>query len=232
MPRWIRRTFALLFAVLITVAGAALPASAGGPTSVLLSAPPKVVAFGYEDARYIRLQELTGIDVNSHPAGERDAHTEGPFVRALWLIHDMAIWRFDLIYPNAPGGPWIATYESVDGLASLPAKPIWHRSKDPAALTRLLSSLKLVGGEFTGGPVGPPDLAQPSAVPEPAPATETSAAQDPATQAPAGQTIETRPAALSGWRWIIPGVVLGAVASYLALRYVPRRRPWELTDVE
>jgi hypothetical protein len=229
MPRWIRRTFALLFAVLITVAGAALPASAGGPTSVLLSAPPKVVAFGYEDARYMRLQELTGIDVNSHPAGARDAHTEGPFVRALWLIHDMAIWRFDLIYPQAAGGPWIATYESVDGMSSLPEKPIWHRSTDPAALTKLLTSLKLVGGEFTGGPVAPPDLMQPSAVPEPTPAA---AQPEPATDGNAAQTIETRPAALSGWRWIMPGILLGAVASYLALRYVPRRRPWELTDVE
>lgn len=233
MPRWIRRTFALLFAVLITVAGAALPASAGGPTSVLLSAPPKVVAFGYEDEGYARLQALTDIDVNSHPAGERDEHTEGPFVRALWLIHDMAIWRFDLIYPKAAGGPWIATYESVDGMASLPAKPIWHRSSDPAALTELLTSLKLVGGEFTGGPVAPPDLMQPSVVPEPTPAvTQQESGIAGQQTAPAGQTIGTRPAALSGWRWIIPGIVLGAVAGYLALRYVPRRRPWELTDVE
>ena len=46
--------------VLITVAGAALPASAGGPTSVLLSAPPKVVAFGYEDTLYNQLLKLVG----------------------------------------------------------------------------------------------------------------------------------------------------------------------------
>jgi hypothetical protein len=223
MQRWIRRTFALLFAVLITVAGAALPASAGGPTSVLLSAPPKVVAFGYDDGRYELLRKLVDMDVSAPGAGDPGDHASGQFVRALWLIHDMSTWRFDLIYPNATGGPWIASYLSADGTPNLPAKPVWHRSGDPAALTRLLASVNLLSGQSYGGPVGPPTMAQlatepqPTAAPQPAPVT---------------QTIESHDGALSGWRWMIPGIALGAAASYLALRYLPRRRPWELTDVE
>ena len=218
MPRLIRRTFALLFAVLITVAGAALPASAGGPTSVLLSAPPKVVAFGYEDTLYNQLLKLVGEPVPT--AGSTEPHESGQFVRATWLIHDMHIWRLDIIYPDAPGGPWIATTVNMDGSGALPENPVWHKAGDGGALKQLLGSVKLLGaGQFDGGPTGLEDPVQPSPTPAPQPA-------------PAAQTIETRPATLSGWRWIIPGIVLGAVAGYLALRYVPRRRPWELTDVE
>jgi hypothetical protein len=211
MFRWMRRTCALLFAVLITLAGVT-PASAGGPTSVLLSAPPKVVALGYEDTLYNQLLKLVG---EAPPAnGGTESHESGEFVRATWLIHDMSVWRLDIIYPDAPGGPWIATREVVDGSGQLPENPVWHRSDAGAALSQLLGSLKLLGvGQFDGGPTEAPTTAAPQ-------------------QAPVVQTIETHEGALSGWRWMIPGIALGAIASYLALRYIPRRRPWELIDVE
>jgi hypothetical protein len=216
MTRWIRRTCALFFAVLITVAGAAIPASAGGPTSVLLSAPPKVVALGYEDTLYNQLLKEVG---EPPPAtGGTESHQSGQFVRATWLIHDMTVWRLDIIYPDAPGGPWIATSEVVDGSGQLPETPVWHRAGNPAALKQLLADLKLLDlTQFDGGPTGIDDVIQPTPAPQPAPVS---------------QTIESHEGALSGWRWMIPGIALGAVASYLALRYLPRRRPWELTDVE
>jgi len=219
MVRWMRRTCALLFAVLISLAGVS-PASAGGPTSVLLSAPPKVVAFGYEDGRYEQLRKL--VDESGGTTGTAD-HASGQFVRATWLIHDMTVWRIDVIYPDAPGGPWIATSENMDGSGQLPETPVWHRSGDPTGLTRLLGSLKLLGGtEFDGGPTAPPSAAPLTPAPvTPVPQT-----------APVTQTIESHGGALSGWRWMIPGIALGAIATYLVLRYLPRRRPWELTDVE
>ncbi|TDU86617.1 hypothetical protein EV138_0130 [Kribbella voronezhensis] len=223
MNRWVRRTCGLVFAVLISVAGVAVPASAGGPTSVLLSAPPKVVAVGYDDARYGQLQRLTEVELT----GPKEAgdHAQGRFIRALWMIHDMSAWRFDLIYPNAPGGPWIATYENPNGGPSLPAEPVWHRSSDSVALTKVLVSLGLMNGQFYGGPTGPPNTAEPAALPEPTPVATP-------LPAPAAQTIETHQRALSGWRWAIPGIVLGGLVTYVALRRIPRRRPWELTDVE
>ena len=222
MPRWIRRTFALLFAVLITVAGAALPAAAGGPTSVLLSAPPKVVALGYEDTLYNQLLKLVGEPVPTR--GSTEPHESGQFVRATWLIHDMSVWRLDIIYPDAPGGPWIATTQSTNGSGDLPENPVWHKADNGAALKQLLESVKILGpGQFDGGPTGLQDTLQPTGAPG-------AGGQDAA--APAAQTVETGQGALSGWRWIIPGIALGAVASYLALRYLPRRRPWELTEVE
>jgi hypothetical protein len=120
----VRRTFALLVALLAVAAVGATPAHAGGPTSVLLSAPPHVVAVGYEDEAYGELQRLTEITGTRNAADAGD-HVNGNFVRATWLVHDMSVWRIDIIYPDAPGGPWIATSELLT-TGSMPEKPSWH----------------------------------------------------------------------------------------------------------
>jgi uncharacterized membrane-anchored protein YhcB (DUF1043 family) len=44
--------------------------------------------------------------------------------------------------------------------------------------------------------------------------------------------VKAQPGALTGWRWAIPGFVLGALIAVVAVRLMPRRRPWELVDVE
>jgi len=79
--------------LLLTVIGVA-PAQAGGPTSVLLSAPgiPKVVATGYYDKSY---EELTLLVDGSQGSNVPDLHSTmiGPSVRATWLIHDLTVWR-------------------------------------------------------------------------------------------------------------------------------------------
>ena len=54
----VRRTLALLAVLLAVAALGATPAHAGGPTSVMLSAPPHVVAIGYEDPKYNEFQRL------------------------------------------------------------------------------------------------------------------------------------------------------------------------------
>ena len=214
MVRRILMLVVVLFAIGVT------PAHAGGPTSVLLSAPPSVVAFGYNDPRYdelAKLTESTGPNLGS-PSGE---HLSGRFVRATWLIHDMSVWRIDIIYPDAPGGPWIATEDSMSG--TKPVTPSWHRATDSVKLVKLLSQLHLLTGEFYGGPsltdgytVEQPT---PESTPEPAPTPA------PAVQAQASTTTN----AFTGWRWIIPGVLLGAAAAVAAVRLFPKRR-WELLD--
>jgi hypothetical protein len=55
------RRILLLTAILFAVT--AVPAHAGGPTSVLLSAPPHVIGLGYEDPLYTRLQPLVQTEV-------------------------------------------------------------------------------------------------------------------------------------------------------------------------
>jgi hypothetical protein len=227
MSHWFRRTVMMSAAVVAVAASGVVPAHAGGPTSVLLSAPsvPKVVAAGYEDANYAKLQGLLDNSSNDKPSAGED-HQSGNFVRATWLIHDMMVWRLDIIYPDAPGGPWIATTQDVTGSGKLAEQPVWHRATDSIQLTKLLDMLGLIGNDdnfFGGG--GPTSMPQS----DPSAQVETPAPQ-PVDQAAA--TVKAEQGALSGWRWMIPGFALGAVAAWLAVRLIPKRRPWELVDVE
>lgn len=215
----VRRTLTLVAALATTVIAlfTAVPAQAGGPTSVLLSAPPSVAAFGYDDPRYGEFQTLT------EPAGAASPgpHDIGRFVRATWLIHDMSVWRIDMIYPNAPGGPWILTANTLAEAG--PVKATWHRAPNPAKLLQLLTALKLLGGEFYGGPTlqDGATLAQPQSQP-----LQTAA---PTPDPPAQTQVSSTPSAFTGWRWVLPGILLGAAATALAVRLFPKRR-WELLD--
>ena len=203
-----RRIVGFLAAVLAVGCVGALPAGAGGPTSVLLSAPPTLVAVGYEDQRYADLQKLTGIESLDKLGADR--HDVGNFVRATWLIHDMTPWRLDIIYPDAPGGPWIATTEITPG-ATTP-EPTWHRAADPVRLLKLLGSLGLLAGERNGEESlgGPTSLAP---------------------QTPAATPVHTASTSIfTGWRWTIPGFLFGAVVAVIAVRFLPKRREWELID--
>jgi|1186.fasta_scaffold40045_2 hypothetical protein len=205
----VRRILVLL---VVLFACGATPAQAGGPTSVLLSAPPYVMAVGYQDQRYYDLQNLT----QTSPAGDdsSEAHDIGRFVRATWLVHDMSVWRIDVIYPDAPGGPWISTEEFLT--ETKPAKPTWHRAADPVKLLRLLDSFKLLNGKFDGGPTL--DDGYTIAEPTPTPVVEQTPPQ-----------AQTSTAFFTGWRWSIPGAILGAAAAVIAIRLFPKRR-WDLLD--
>jgi hypothetical protein len=204
----------ILAAVVAVFAFTATPAHAGGPTSVLISAPPHVAAFGYEDARYDELMRL----IKPATGEVSGAHNVGRFVRATWLIHDMSVWQIDVIYPDAPGGPWVLT-ENLLG-DSGPVTPKWHQVAQPEELKQFLDNLKLSNGDFIGGPtLGDGDtVEQPTQQAEPAPQPAQVEAQ-----AQASSNVFT------GWRWIIPGVLVGAAGALLAVRLFPQRR-WELID--
>lgn len=214
----VRRALALFATLLVVAALTTTPAAAGGPTSVLLSAPPQVIAFGYDDPRYVELETLTNIDGTRGDPGT-EQHDIGAFVRATWLIHDMSVWRLDVIYPDAPGGPWIATTEvSPDSDAA--TSPTWHRATDPVALVKLLSSLKLLAGTHDGEQAsgGPTSLVQSQPDTEPAAAT------------PSAAEIAA-PGFFTGWRWLLPGALLGALLTWAATRFLRQRR-WDLIDAD
>src|SRR4051794_23270920 len=105
----IRATFT---AVLLALTFSAGPASAGGPTSAILSVPGSGVTASlyYTDDAYDQLVRLVG--ASSTSAGGTDAsgasHESGAGVHVTWLIHDVQPWRVDRIYLDAEGGPWIA----------------------------------------------------------------------------------------------------------------------------
>ena len=168
-----------------------VPAAAGGPTSALLVSPQSGVTSSlyYKQAEY---QQLSDAVRGTAAPGEGFAeHYRGPGVRITWLIHDVTVWRTDEVYLQADGGPLIATREN-DGGAGLPEQQIWHRSADPAKLVQLLGSLRLID------PAAVPDVVAQLPLPSP-PSPPASAAADSSSWV-----------ALSGWRWMVPGLLLGA----------------------
>ncbi|ADB32839.1 hypothetical protein Kfla_3785 [Kribbella flavida DSM 17836] len=247
MSRW-KRWIGAGFAMVVFWAGTGTaPAQAGGPTSVLLSAPgiPKVVATGYDDPRYAELGWLVGEEPpQGGPESEQD-HAVGAYVRAAWLIHDMAVWRLDVIYPDAPGGPWIATTRDVTGSGTLPEKPVWHRAADSVRLVKLLVAMGLLGGKpnaTTGAPTSlPTAVSNDGATPDGTATggvtgggtTEAHPTGAGATDGSPAAAEITAESAFSGWRWAIPGAILGALLAFVATRF--RRsgpRDWELIDQE
>jgi hypothetical protein len=194
--------------LIVLSAWIAVPARAGGPTSVLLSAPgiQKVVAAGYQEARYDALLTAVGIEAKDHPGWKEDGH--GRVIRATWLIHDTSVWRLDLIYPDAEGGPWVATFESRT--ETMPDKPVWHPAADGQALTKVLGEFGLLSHKTNDG-----------ATPEAA------VTEDVTTTAAAATTSDSN--AFTGWRWALPGALVGAVLALVAVKFWPRRR-WELID--
>jgi hypothetical protein len=225
MAHWFRRTVLAIVAVLVVALSGVMPAAAGGPTSVLLSAPsvPRVFATGYEDKVY---NDLTQLIQSTDTAGNVDTsrqHESGEFIRATWLIHDMSVWRLDVIYPQAANGPWIAT-TTIDENGRMSETPVWHRSSDWVKLLKLLDTLGLVGGKH--GVSGPTNLSWNDGT-----QTTTTPAEQPVVQQPV-ETVKAQPGILTGWRWAIPGFVMGALIVVVAVRLMPRHRPWELVDVE
>jgi hypothetical protein len=225
MAHWFRRTVLAIVAVLVVALSGVMPAAAGGPTSVLLSAPsvPRVFATGYEDKVY---NDLTQLIQSTDTAGNVDTsrqHESGEFIRATWLIHDMSVWRMDVIYPQAANGPWIAT-TTIDENGRMSETPVWHRSSDWVKLLKLLDTLGLVGGKH--GVSGPTNLSSNDGT-----QTTTTPAEQPVVQQPV-ETVKAQPGILTGWRWAIPGFVMGALIVVVAVRLMPRHRPWELVDVE
>jgi hypothetical protein len=99
--------FAVLIAGPAAWAASAEPASAGGPTSVLLSDPVsgRVGALYHTQADYQRLAEVVGAykpdegEINQPDAVHNGTHE----YRLTWLIHDMRVWRIDLLYETADG---------------------------------------------------------------------------------------------------------------------------------
>jgi hypothetical protein len=100
--------FAVLIAGPAAWAASAEPASAGGPTSVLLSNPVsgRVGALYRTQRDYQRLVDLLDADgpakggsvrPASIPRGMSDAY------RLTWMIHDMTVWRIDQIYESGDG---------------------------------------------------------------------------------------------------------------------------------
>ena len=133
-----------------------------------------------------------------------------------WLIHDVSIWRVDRIYPDAPGGPWIASQTSYSGdIWSSPVQ--WHTASQGTALTGLLTRLGLLGGTAAAQPV---DIAPPAS----STAVTPGRTAPPATESAVDSAAADGP---SGPVWGAVGLALGVLLTIAAGRVAGRRQPDE-----
>jgi hypothetical protein len=180
-------------AMLVLVAP--VPASAGGPTSVLIVSPGRhaTASLYTTDEAYTRLEKLLGDNPTADPAAP-DLHG-GPgsdAINVTWLIHDVQVWRVDRIFTDAPKGPWIETFMLSEGGTPFDKPGVRHAPSDRDGLLTLLSALRLLGESPPAAYAGPKD---PVTQPQPAPAAAVSQSTSPD----------------RGWLWLVLGIAAGAV---------------------
>ena len=187
------------------------PASAGGPTSALLSVPGqgRTASLYYSDDAYEQLARLVDVGGSGTVDESGRSHENGTGVTVTWLIHDVTPWRVDRIYLAGDDGPWIATQEELTGTGSIWDAPVvWHQPADSKELILLLDSLGVGrAGAATG--TGTDSEADEVVSPvDPGPAVP--AAVEPASAAPADDGSTTRDRALWGLGGLAGGVLLAA----------------------
>jgi hypothetical protein len=195
---------AALVVVSLTSSG---PATAGGPTSALLSVPGegKTASLYYTDPEYDALARLVGID-GVTGTGEVDqsgrGHDNGPGVTVTWLIHDVTPWRVDHIYPDGKGAPWIATQVAVEGGTTWDSPVVWHQPESGDELMVLLDKLGV--GEAARGA---DDFSGVAGAPVP-----------PSAEPAADEQARAEPSGLAGIWWALGGLVAGILATLLGTR--------------
>ncbi len=226
---------------------AAGPALAGGPTSVLLSAPAigHTASLYTSDPEYTALAELVGasmaLGTPDEQAGSTDparSHNAGNQVTLTWLIHDVSVWRVDRVYVDAAGGPWISTQQAIGGTDSIwDAPETWHRATEPKALAQLLGSLGLLGGTSDALPgEATTSGTAPSAQQDAASAGAGGAAQGngnrSAADAATGATGDGFSPALAALLGFVAGALAAGVVSVALVRRSETRLPWAQVDLE
>lgn len=202
----------ILLAVLViagTVLAVAAPVDAGGPTSVMLTNPGqgRAAAVYYSDPQYAELDEVL------HGGGSSTSEETPPesrgasYFNVTWLVHDVSIWRTDQVMMQPDGPVWVAT-ENVYGEESPAQSANWIQVDDPDGFRSLAASLGLIGPA--------------SAVTDTADTSDTSdtagtALPEPEAAAPPATVVreEIRWFSLAGWRWAVPGLLVGLLAAAL-----------------
>ncbi|CAL9558487.1 hypothetical protein SUDANB176_04594 [Streptomyces sp. enrichment culture] len=213
-------------AALALMVWGASPASAGGPTSVLVVSPEsgETASLHYSDEEYGELERLLG----PPGRGTRDKPPEADLasvrlINVSWMLHDVTPWRVDRVFLGDVGGEvWIHTAarltESANGH--------WHRAEDPSDLHKLLYELDVPGetsgtGSFSDIPPVPWETqpAGSAGAGTSAPGTEqdsgtAAAAEERAAPAPGGDDAD--------WWWAIPGAAAGAALALVLRPYAVR----------
>lgn len=186
-----RRILAVVVLALSALVGLSATSQAGGPTSVLVS-HVGIGAGGlyYSDEAYDALVRLL-------PEGETSGESQPPGYSGAdynltWLIHDVTPWRWDRIHVDGDTA-WVATTMTAGAAGE------WRELGPAGKVVALLDGVVEEGG----GPSVVELAAEPRT--QETPAAEPAAADD-------------DPAwfSLSGWRWLVPGALLGLLAGVAA----------------
>ncbi|MFC5954454.1 hypothetical protein ACFP51_08125 [Streptomyces pratens] len=221
---------ALTAAMALMVWGAS-PASAGGPTSVLVVSPEseETASLYHADKGYGELERLLGpIGTGMREKPPEAALASARLINVTWMVHDVTPWRVDRVFLADMGqDAWIHTAghlaETTNGL--------WHRAEHPSDVHKFLFELGVMGktsgsGTHSGIHPAPWGTAGPDG------AGSDTARSGPERDAGAARADGTAPTAAegTGWWWAIPGVVGGAALGLILRPYVmrlplmPRRR--------
>lgn len=205
---------ALTATLLSAISLSAAPATAGGPTSALLSIPGagSTASLYYTDPEYDELAGLVGV---AEPGGTfggsaSEGHEFGPGVTVTWLVHDVEPWRVDRIYLGGKDGPWISTQVSGPSGSLWESPVLWHQPEQGKRLADLLDGLGMGTGASKNtsfdGVAGAP-------VPESADTTPATTA----TTAPTAAAAQPDRAEILGWA--LAGLVGGVLMTLAWTRY-------------
>ncbi|MGC5394246.1 hypothetical protein ACPXCP_00675 [Streptomyces sp. DT20] len=217
----ISRGAAVLTAMLTAVLGLGLvlapSASAGGPTSMLVTSPDtgRTTALPVTDKRFDELSRLLG------PSGRGDTERPPSLDEAVgtrqinisWMALDITPSRIDRAFPgDDPDTVWIHTATEMPTTY----RGYWHRAAKPKELLALFTDLGLLGERSNKSgytALFPREWEDTAAYP----------AQDAGDTATAPSPTSSSAHSTDGWRWAIPGLAAG-VALVLGGQWWTRRR--------
>jgi hypothetical protein len=164
------RRLVLLVVALFLLSAA--PASAGGPTSVLIVSPTeqRVGALYTSQSNYEKLTEALGPPQSDPNAPSLHGGPGTSAINITWLIHDVSVWRVDRVFMTADGGPWVETAQSYEGV-SFDQPGSVYRPKDPAKLHEVLTEVLGPPAQTIGHPARAVTAPQPQAA-APVPAVQ------------------------------------------------------------
>lgn len=186
-----RRILAVVVLALAALVGLPSGAAAGGPTSVIITEPGvSAGALYFQDEAYDTLEGLLPVDdTRGTSAPPSDARS----YNLTWLVHDVQPWRWDRVAVLPDGTAWVSTSFTEFGTAGW--QPLDGAAKKVTAI---------IDGVLEGGA---------------APIVVTDVPEEPATAPPASADDTREPwFSLTGWRWVVPGALLGLLVGAAAAR--------------
>ncbi|MEU9552246.1 hypothetical protein AB0D88_24840 [Streptomyces werraensis] len=200
-----RHLTAILVATLALLTWATPPATAGGPTSVLIvsATTGKTASLYYADKRYTALERLLGpMHQGTRTRPPHLATASGQHINVTWMVHDVTPWRVHQIaLPDGGQDAWIHTSTRItDGNDGT-----WHRAEQPAKLRALLAQLGVTATGASAPAAQPTPREDLHMAPTPAAASATDGGGDGA-----------------AWWWAVPGLAAGALLTLVLRPYALR----------